>query len=294
MRTALRVVPLLVAAALGAQTPAAGRDTFFMSGNARIHYIDRGAGQPIVFLHGYTGSLERHAVASGVAANLERDHRFIAFDLRGHGTSDKPHDANAYGAQMGLDVVRLLDHLGIQRAHVVGYSLGGFITGWLLSAYPDRIASATLVAGAPPLGMTGAQKDSLIADARELESDTPFRSLVLALNPPGAPLPTDSAIRAASQGLAARNDVLALAALQRGRSQLIVTPARAAAIRTPTLGIVGSADPMLKSLQNFKGAMPQLRLVVVDSATHGGPTGVLRRAEFFTELRALIAANRVR
>lgn len=71
-------------------------------------------------------------------------------------------------------------------------------------------------------------------------------------------------------------------------------PVKAAAIRTPTLGIVGSADPMLKSLEDFKGAMPQLRLVVVDSATHGGPTGILRRAEFFTELRALIAANRVR
>jgi pimeloyl-ACP methyl ester carboxylesterase len=283
---------LLVPAVLAAQT--AARDTFFTSGNARIHYIDRGAGQPIVFLHGYTGSLERHLVASGMAPNLANDHRIIGFDLRGHGTSDKPRDPNEYGAQMGLDVIRLLDHLRIERAHVVGYSLGAFITGWLLTTYPDRIATATLVAGAPPLGMTGRSKDSLFTDARELESDVPFRSMILALNPPGAPPPTDSAIRALSQQLAGRNDVRALAALQRGRSQLVVTPAKMADVRTPTLGIVGTADPMLKSLQELKAAMPQLRLVLVDSATHGGPTGILRTPQLFTELRALIAANRVR
>ena len=285
---------LLLPALLSAQAPAAAKDTFFQSGGARIHYIDRGAGQPIVFLHGYTGTLERHLVASGVAANLERDHRVIGFDLRGHGTSDKPHDAAQYGAQMGLDVIRLLDHLQIERAHVVGYSLGAFITGWLLTTYPNRIATATLVAGAPPLRMTGALKDSLMSGARELESDVPFRSLVLALNPPGAPMPSDSAVRAISQTLAARNDVRALAALQRGRSQLVVSPEKMAAVRVPTLGIVGSADPLLTSLQELKAAMPQMKLVVVDSATHGGPTGILRTPQFFTELRALVAANRVR
>ena len=100
-------------------------------------------------------------------------------------------------AQMGLDVVRLLDHLGIQRAHIVGYSLGAFITGWLLTTYPNRFATATLVAGAPPLRMTLALKDSLETDARELEGDMPFRSLALALSLPGQP-PTDSAIRAIS------------------------------------------------------------------------------------------------
>lgn len=289
MSRAIGFAALLVPALLAAQ-PAA-RDTFFTSGNARIHYIDRGAGQPIVFLHGYTGSLERHFVASGVAANLEKDHRVIAFDLRGHGTSDKPRDASEYGAQMGLDVIRLLDHLRIQRAHVVGYSLGAFITGWLLTTYPNRIATATLVAGAPPLRMTGESKDSLIAAARELESDVPFRSLVLGLNPPGAPMPTDSAVRALSQQLASRNDVLALAALQRGRSQLVVSPEKMAAVRTPTLGIVGTADPLLKALNELKAAMPQMTLVVVDSATHGGPTGILRTPRFFSELRALIAAN---
>jgi pimeloyl-ACP methyl ester carboxylesterase len=288
----MKAILMLLAPALLAAQPAA-RDTFFSSNGVRIHYIDRGQGQPIVFLHGYTGTLERHAIASGVAANLEKDHRFIALDLRGHGLSDKPYDPKAYGPQMGLDVVRLLDHLRIERAHVVGYSLGAFITGWLLTTYPDRIATATLVAGAPPMHISAAAKDSLEADARELESDVPFRTLALALSPPGQP-PTDSAIRAISQGLAGRNDVRALAALTRGRVALSVTGRKMAAVRVPTLGIVGTLDVMLRRLQTVKDSMPAMKLVTVEGATHGGRAGVLRTPQFFTELRALIAANPIR
>ena len=294
MKTRSVLLLLLAPALLSAQ--AAARDTFFTAGGggARIHYIDRGAGRPIVLLHGFTGSLERHFVASGVAANLEKDFRVIAIDLRGHGTSDKPHDPSAYGAQMGLDVIRLLDHLRIQRAHVVGYSLGAFILGWLETMYPHRIATATLVAGAPPLYFTARMKDSLYADARELEGDLPFRSLFLALTPAGTPLPTDSAMRAMSQSMVARNDVRALAALQRARSQLVVTPEKMMDVRVPTLGVVGTADPMHQSLVELKAAMPSMKLVTLEGVEHGGPNGVLRTPQFFSELRALIAANPIR
>lgn len=291
MRTSVLIALLCTAGALPAQSPA--RDTFFMSDGVKIHYIDRGTGQPIVLLHGYTGHAERHFVASGVVANLEKDFRVIALDLRGHGASDKPHDPKAYGTQMGLDVIRLLDHLGIARAHIVGYSLGGFITGWLLTTYPDRFATATLVAGATPLELTQGGKDSLEADARELEGSMPFRSLALALAPPGQ-TPSDSAIRATSQALASRNDVHALAALQRGRSQLIVTREKLATVRTPALGIAGTRDVMLRTIEQFKEAMPSMKLVAVEGAEHGGPNGILRQPEFFAALRAHIATHPLR
>ena len=58
-------------------------------------------------MHGYTGTLDRHFIANGVFADLAKDHRVIAFDLRGHGKSGKPHDAAAYGEVMASDVVRL-------------------------------------------------------------------------------------------------------------------------------------------------------------------------------------------
>jgi pimeloyl-ACP methyl ester carboxylesterase len=92
-----------------------------------------------VLLHGYTGTLERHFLANGVFASLASDHRVVAFDLRGHGKSGKPHDATEYGEAMAADVVRLLDHLKIQRAHVIGYSLGAIVAG-RLSGIHDHAA----------------------------------------------------------------------------------------------------------------------------------------------------------
>ena len=68
----------------------------------------------------------------------------IALDLPGHGGSDKPEKPEAYGPQMAEDVVLLMDHLKIKKAHIVGYSLGGMITVKLLTLHPDRVLSATV------------------------------------------------------------------------------------------------------------------------------------------------------
>jgi pimeloyl-ACP methyl ester carboxylesterase len=87
-------------------------------------------------LHGGTSNLESWIVR-GVLPNLEKDFRVIAFDARGHGKSDKPRDPSAYGRQQALDVVRLLDALRIDRAHIVGYSLGGSTVAQLLTLHPD-------------------------------------------------------------------------------------------------------------------------------------------------------------
>ena len=80
----------------------------------------------------------------GIMATLAKDHRVIALDLPGHGTSDKPEKPEAYGVQMVEDVVLLMDHLHIKKAHIVGYSLGGMITAKLMTLHPDRVLSGTL------------------------------------------------------------------------------------------------------------------------------------------------------
>ena len=108
------------------------QDQFFDSNGVRIRYVDQGAGQPAVLLHGFGGSLESGWVETGVLPNLARDYPVIALDYRGHGQSDKPHDPKSYGRHMGQDVVRLLDNLNIARAHIVGHSLGAGITATLL------------------------------------------------------------------------------------------------------------------------------------------------------------------
>ncbi len=77
-----------------------------------------------------------------VFQRLSRRYRVIALDNRGHGKSDKPYDPAQYGLELVDDVVRLMDHLGIAKAHVVGYSLGGFITLKLALRHPERLLSA--------------------------------------------------------------------------------------------------------------------------------------------------------
>jgi len=99
------------------------QDKFFDSNGVRIRYVEQGNGDAIVLVHGFGVTLERW-IASGVLPNLARDYRVIAFDVRGHGKSGKPPDLNAYGREIDLDAIRLLDHLRIQRAHIIGHSMG--------------------------------------------------------------------------------------------------------------------------------------------------------------------------
>ena len=90
--------------------PALAQDQFFDSKGVRIRYVVQGEGEPVVLMHGNGGRLEAW-VDTGVMPNLARSYRVIAFDARGHGKSGKPHETSAYGREMGLDAIRLLDHL---------------------------------------------------------------------------------------------------------------------------------------------------------------------------------------
>ena len=122
-------------------------------------------------IHGYTGYIERHWIATGVFANLAKDHRVIALDCRGHGKSGKPTDPKAYGAEMAQDIVRLLDHLKIRRAHVVGFSMGAMIAGPLLITNADRLLTVTFVGHHPVRKWTTVDEQQAEVSARELEGD---------------------------------------------------------------------------------------------------------------------------
>jgi pimeloyl-ACP methyl ester carboxylesterase len=91
------------------------------------------AGEPVVLVHGYTSDAEAQWVRTGVLRALAAEYRVAAMDARGHGRSDKPHDPALYGPEMGFDILRLFDHLGIQRAHLIGYSMGAHIVAQLVT-----------------------------------------------------------------------------------------------------------------------------------------------------------------
>ena len=98
----------------------------------------------MVLIHGFATSIETMWVGNGFLEMLPDQFQVIALDCRGHGESGKPHEPAAYGEEMVEDIVRLLDHLRILRAHVVGYSMGAEIALKTLTRYPDRIRSAVL------------------------------------------------------------------------------------------------------------------------------------------------------
>lgn len=239
---------------------------FFDSDGARIHYIEKGSGEPVVLLHGYSGNVGDW-LAAGVFQDLAKDYRVIAFDARGHGKSDKPHDVAAYGSEMALDVPRLLDHLGIERAHIVGFSMGSRVMGRVMVSHPDRFLSAVLAAFAPSWNWSA-------DDQRAIEA----RRDNLVANPPQ---------RMVEQ--AEIHDIDALATLLLGFSELAVTDRDLARGTIPTLAIIGSEDRSLERVHALGELSSAVKIVVVEDATHWGPSGLILRSEFIMEVRAFIA-----
>lgn len=287
-RCAAAIMVLLLA-------PAAGfaQDQFFDSNGVRIRYTVRGSGDPVVLIHGNGGRLEGW-IDSGVLPNLANDHRVVALDARGHGESGKPHDAKAYGREMGLDVIRLLDHLGIRRAHIIGYSMGASITAQLLTAQPDRFITATLGGAAGRFRWTPADTARAETEAAEKERECVSRTQMFRLAPVNQPKPSEEEIRKASVACMANTaqDRFALAAVSRGMHDQVITPAQVAAVKVPTLGVVGSLDGYLADFQQMKKLRPDMRLVIVEGASHGGANGAMRRPEFVAAVREIITSNR--
>ncbi|MDA1098730.1 MAG: alpha/beta fold hydrolase [Proteobacteria bacterium] len=114
--------------------------TDFVPGAPRIAYDVVGAGPPVLFLHGIGGN--RGNWRDQLLACAGR-YRALAWDARGYGQSDDYQGALDFG-DFADDVIRLLDHLGLAKAHMVGLSMGGRITQDLYFRYPDRVATMVL------------------------------------------------------------------------------------------------------------------------------------------------------
>ena len=128
----------LLAAPVRASEPTDGY--FTTSDGIKIHYLTQGdTGSWVVLIHGYSSSGDGNWFWNGIAPALAKNHRVVAIDCRNHGKSDKPEPG---GRGISRDVVELMDHLKIERAHVHGYSMGGSITAQLLADIPDRILTA--------------------------------------------------------------------------------------------------------------------------------------------------------
>jgi pimeloyl-ACP methyl ester carboxylesterase len=297
MKPTLRLATVLLMVGMSSlafgQAP---QDQFFDSKGVRIRYIEQGAGEPVVLIHGYTGTAEGLWVTSGVFQQLAKNYRVIALDCRGHGKSDKPHDVKQYGREMALDIVRLLDHLKIQKAHIVGYSMGGAITAKLLTLMPERFLTATLGGSGGTMGWTTEDDARIEKEAQEMEQGA-NRSMLLRLWPTDKPKPTEEEIEAELKKRRDANpnlDRVALAAVRRSNRERVVTESQMAAVKVPTIAIVGTADPIMERVNRLKKVMPQLKVVTIDRATHSGEVGAVRRPEFLQALQEFLKANSVK
>ena len=234
---------MLIAKSLLADSP---QEQFFNSDGTRLAYFVAGEGSPVVLLHGFSRSTQKAWIATGIFDQLAANYRVISLDARGHGLSEKPHDPDSYGVVMVDDVARLLDHLSIDQAHVVTYSMGGFIAIKMTTLYPERIKS--LVLGGS--GWLDTQWDELGPawedQANELESGV---------------VDVDD------------NDPLALAAVLRKEFELRVDEDDFRNWHMPTLAVIGDGDFLLPSVTALVRAVPHIMVDILPGQDHPSALG---------------------
>ena len=286
MRVTLGSVLCILAAAMS--TVAKGDE--FNSAGVRIHFKEAGQGRPIILIHGQGGSLAAWRV---VAPELARDHRVISLDLRGHGASDKPREAAAYGRDMALDIIRLMDHLKLEKAHLVGYSEGANLVAQLMITHPERIATATLGGYGNPSDYPEARAAIDKQEADEMEQECVSRSFLNRMAGPSAPPLGETEFRKQAEACKANQgfDQFAIAAVVRSRKDRVVPATPFANSTPPVLGIVGSLDPALANLRRLQQLRRDLKLVVVDGATHVGKDDVKLRKEFSDAVREFVLSG---
>lgn len=141
MKRSTLLLTICVWAATGVVSaePTRSHGYLVVSDELKIHYVVVGRGTPVILIHGAGGSAEGSWFANGIAQTLAKNHRVVAIDCRGHGQSDNPPGNAMPNRVMAQDVIELMDHLDIAKAHVHGYSMGGAICEQMLARYPERL-----------------------------------------------------------------------------------------------------------------------------------------------------------
>lgn len=237
---------------------------FFSSNGVRIAFLDlaptgAGAGDPVLLIHGFASNHAVNWVNTLWTRTLtQAGRRVVLIDNRGHGQSEKLHDPAAYAtALMAEDSRALLDHLRIERADVMGYSMGARITAFLALAHPDRVRSIIL-GGLGHHLVDGVGLPLGIADAMEapaLESVTE---------------PMQRMFRIFAE--ANRNDLAAMAACIRGSRQTI-TRAQAGSIVCPALVAVGTKDTVAGDGPRLAAMLGQGRALDIPGRDHNLAVG---------------------
>lgn len=226
----------------------------FTSDGVEIAYIDEGRGDPVLLIHGFASNTAVNWVSTGWAGALaDAGYRVLAFDNRGHGRSQKLYRREDYGAPiMAEDARRLLDHVEIARADVMGYSMGARIAAFLALAHPARVRS--LVFGGLGINMV-----------RGMAGTGPIAHALEAATLDDVTNPAARTFRAFAEQT--KSDLAALAACIRSSRDKIGAE-DLARIACPILVVVGSLDVVGGSAEALAALVPRARAVTVQDRDH--------------------------
>lgn len=245
------------AVATATATLTSSPDQQFTSDGVTVRYRDVGTGDPIIFIHGYTSSLESML---GIANALPPDYRKVALDIRGFGKSSKFSEDAKFGQGMVDDVIHLMDQLKIQKAHLVGHSMGALIAANVLAKHPDRVQSAALVAG--PFWDEAQMATESKRWTTDLENGSGLTNFVLWLMPGMNP----QMAATTNGGMLKANDLGSLTASMRALPKLMITGLPKNGERA--LLVAGTVDPLFPTSINFTRNSPGAKMIEVQGANH--------------------------
>jgi pimeloyl-ACP methyl ester carboxylesterase len=224
--------------------------------DARLYYRDEGRGEPLVFLHAYSRTGERFAAE--IAPALVGRYRVVVPDLRGHGRSTGPPET-LHHARFGADLIALLDHLDLERAHAVGQSTGAMSLLFAATAHPERLRTLTL-------------------SGSTYTWDEPARALMRRWAADWEANPAIAADLRQLHGATHGDDywrvlVGTFRAWADDPAELPFAPADLAAITCPTLVLHGDRDPIIpvRVPTAMYQAIPDAELAILPGVGHGPP-----------------------
>jgi pimeloyl-ACP methyl ester carboxylesterase len=269
MTSWLRGMLRIGAFATGRPRPAADREGYFDSDGVRIHYAVYGTGEPVVLVHGYGVTADINWRLPGLIPAFAKRYQVNVLDVRGHGRSGKPHDPAQYGVKMSEDVVLLMDHLKIAQAHLVGYSMGGFILARLMVSEPQRFLSATLggsggIRQGFPLWAWTERLSGLLGQGMSY----PEANIVAA--PIALHRPFNRAEQLLIRALPDFNDPRAMAAVIDSWRELEIDEERLRTFQVPTLVVLGSEEfpGTVEYIQKLGSILPHVEVHEIAGTNH--------------------------
>ncbi len=231
----------------------------FNSDSVEIAFDDEGQGEPVLLIHGFASNGRVNWVDTGWVKTLrDAGYRVITIDNRGHGESEKLYNPVLYAAaEMAEDAARLLDHLNIPRAHVMGYSMGARISAFLSINHPSRVVSA-IFAGLAANMINGVDGGPEIAKGLEAPSLGDVTD------------PSAKAFRYFAEQT--KSDLKALAACIKS-SRVKITTDMLATISAPVLVVAGQMDLVSGEVQPLVDAIPGAVGITLPNRNHMNAVG---------------------